>query len=138
MLLRRRLPRSGVACVELAVLAPLLAFLFVIAIDFARAFYQYTIMADAARSGALYGSQDPTHSVDTTGITNAALADTTDIQPSPTVSSATGTGSDGNPYVQVTVQWTFQTLTSYPGIPQSVPLQRVVRMRVAPTTPNNS
>jgi Flp pilus assembly protein TadG len=122
----------------MAVLLPLLTFLFLVAVDFARVFYQYSIMADCARSGALYGSMDPTHSTDTSGIQNAALADATDISPTPTVSSTTGTDAAGNPYVEVTVSWTFNTVTHYPGLPQALQLARTVQMRVAPTTPKSS
>jgi Flp pilus assembly protein TadG len=133
-----RRQRRGVATVELAVLLPLLAFLFLVAVDFARVFYQYSIMADCARNGALYGSLDPTHSTDTAGIQNAALADATDISPSPTVTSTTGSDAAGNPYVAVTVTWTFNTVTNYPGLPQALQLSRTVQMRVAPVVPKNS
>jgi Flp pilus assembly protein TadG len=135
---RREARRCGVACVELAVLLPLLVFLFVVAVDFARVWYQYTIMADCARNGALYGSLDPTHAADTAGIQNAALADATDISPTPTVTSTTGTDSSGNPYVSVTVTWTFNTVTNYPGVPSSLVLTRTVQMRVDPVVPLNS
>jgi Flp pilus assembly protein TadG len=130
--------RRAVACVELAVLLPLLAFLFVVTVDFARLFYQYQIMADCARNGALYGSQKPANSTDTAGIQTAALADATNISPTPTVNSTTATDADGNPCVQVTVSWTFQTITSYPGISQSWPLVRTVQMRVTPLAPAGS
>jgi Flp pilus assembly protein TadG len=136
--LRRESRRRGVACVEFAILLPLLAFLFLIAVDFARVWYQYTIMADCARNGALYGSLDPTHAADTTGIQNAALSDASNISPSPTVTSTTGTDSAGNPYVSVTVTWTFNTVSSYPGIPSSLQLTRTVQMRVDPVVPANS
>jgi Flp pilus assembly protein TadG len=135
---RCRHDRRGVACVELAVLLPILTFLFLVAVDFARVFYQYTILADCARNGALYGSQDAAHSVDTTGIQNAALSDATDISPNPNVTSATGTDSNGNPYVEATVTWTFHTVSSYLGMPSTLQLSRTVQMRVAPLVPKNS
>src|SRR5262249_60739649 len=46
--------RSGVAAVELAVLAPFLAFLFVIAIDWSRVFYFSLVVDNCARNGALW------------------------------------------------------------------------------------
>src|SRR5262245_16916603 len=55
---RNRRSRRGVASVELAVLVPFLAFLFVIALDFGRIFYFSVTVENCARSGALYGS-DP-------------------------------------------------------------------------------
>jgi hypothetical protein len=54
------------------------------------------------------------------------------------VTSTTGTSSDGNPYVEVTVSHTFTTVTHYPGIPDTVLIQRTVRMRVAPRTPTRT
>src|SRR4051794_11952174 len=56
---RKRRARFGAAAVELAVLLPFLAFLFVIAVDWSRIFYYSVIVTNAARNGALYAS-DPT------------------------------------------------------------------------------
>jgi Flp pilus assembly protein TadG len=134
-----RRSRRGVAAVELAVLLPLLAFLFVIGTDFARIFYFHLTLTNCARNGALYGSQDPVRAADTAGIQNAALADATNLSPAPLVTSLTGVdSSDGSPYVEVTVRWTFRTITDYPGVPATTELVRTVRMRVAPVTPRNS
>ena len=130
--------RRGVAAVELAVLLPLLVFLLVIALDFARVYYKTLTITNCARNGAVYGSMDPTHSVDTTGIQTAALADSTNLTPQPTVTSTTGTDDAGNPYVLVTVTTTFQTITNYPGVPSSLALTSTVQMRVAPVLPKNS
>ncbi|MFL5240482.1 MAG: TadE/TadG family type IV pilus assembly protein [Gemmataceae bacterium] len=136
MLCRARLERfrrrRGVAAAELAILLPFLAFLFIAAVDFGRIFYFYVTITNCARGGALYASSDATHTSDTTGITNAALADSPNLSPSPTVSSTTGTDGAGNAYVQVTVNYTFQTITNFPGIASSTTLSRSVRMRVAP------
>jgi hypothetical protein len=49
---------------------------------------------------------------------------------SPQVSSATGTDSYGYQYVQVTVNYTFSPIIRIPPIPNSIQMQRVVRMRV--------
>src|SRR5262249_49268221 len=118
---RRTPPRKAVAAVELAVLLPFLAFIFVVTVDFSRIFYDSLILNNCARNGALYGCANPANSLDTTGIQNAALADATNLSPTPTVTSTTGTNSDGN-YVQVTVTFTFQTITNYPGIPSTITL----------------
>jgi Flp pilus assembly protein TadG len=133
---RRR--RRGIATVEFAVLLPLLAFLFVIGLDFARLFYHYTTVTNCARNGAIYASGDPTKSVDTTGIQAAALADASDLAPAPTVSSKTASDATGNPVVRVTVNWTFHTVTSFPGVPSTVNLSRTVEMRVAQLLPKSS
>lgn len=45
-----------------------------------------------------------------------------------TVTTASSTDSHGYPYVQVTVSYPFQTLTSWPGIPRTVTLSRKVAM----------
>jgi Flp pilus assembly protein TadG len=130
--------RRAVAAVELAVLLPLLVFLFVIGIDFARAFYFALTITNCARDGAIYGSMDPTHAADTTGIQQMALADASNLSPAPNVSSTTGTDGQGNPYVSVTVTWTFNTVAAYPGVPSPITLSRTVQMRVAPVLPKNS
>ncbi len=127
--------RSGVAIVELAVLLPFLAFIFIVTVDFSRVYYDSLILNNCARNGALYGCDNPTNAADTTGIQNAALSDAANLSPSPTVSSTTGSDASG-PYVEVTVSYTFQTLTKYPGIPSTVNLSRKVRMRVSQTVPN--
>ena len=46
--------RHGTAAVELAVLAPFLVFMMVIAVDWARVFYYTVTINDCARNGALY------------------------------------------------------------------------------------
>jgi Flp pilus assembly protein TadG len=137
----RQLPRGsrrGVATVELAVLLPLLAFLFVIGTDFARIFYHYLTITNCARNGALYGSGSPTRATDSAGIQATALADASNLSPTPVVTSQTGVGPDGHPYLDVTVTYPFKTISKFPGVPSNVGLTRTVRMRVAPTTPKNS
>jgi Flp pilus assembly protein TadG len=125
--------RQGTAAVELAVLLPFLAFLFAIAVDFARVFYFSQIVENCARQGALYAS-DPKAPASNlyTSVTNAALADASNLSPQPTVASTTGTDGAGNGYVAVTVNWTFHTITSFPGVPSSVNLSSTVQMRSAP------
>src|SRR5262245_40355387 len=46
--------RRGAAVAELAIVLPLLAFLFLIAVDYCRIFYYSQIVANCARNGALY------------------------------------------------------------------------------------
>lgn len=110
---------------------PLLAFLFVITVDYGRVFYYSQVIENCARKGAIYAcdavtsSQSPYASAQA-----AALADATNLNPQPTVTSTNGTDASGNPYVQVTVNWTFTTATSFPGVPNSVNLSRTVQMRV--------
>ena len=136
--IQRPASRRGVATVEMAVLLPFLTFIFLVTIDFARVYYQAVVLEDAVRSGAIYGCQSPTFAADTTGIQNAVLANATDLNPAPSVSSTTGTDTNGDPYLEVTGSWTFKTVSSFPGIPSVTTLTRVVRMRVAPAVPKNS
>jgi Flp pilus assembly protein TadG len=135
---RVRTPRRGVAAVELAIVLPLLAFLFVAAVDFGRVFYHYLTITNCAYSGAQYGSLDPTHAADPAGIQTAALKDATNLSPTPDVSSVLAVDDDGNPAVQVTVTYAFQTVTRFPGIPSSMNITRTVQMRVAPTAPRSN
>ena len=53
----------------------------------------------------------------------------------PTVTTATAT-VDSRPVVQVTVSYSFKTITSFPGVPKNETLVRRVTMRVVPATPN--
>jgi Flp pilus assembly protein TadG len=116
----------------LAILTPFLAFLFLITIDFGRVFFHAITVQNAARKGALYGSLDAAHAVDTSGIQAAALADATDLTPTPNVTSTTTVDASGNLVVQVTVTDTFKTISNYPGIPRTADLTRTVQMRVLP------
>lgn len=129
-------PRRGVAAVELALLLPLLLFLLVVACDYGRIFYYSQILVNCARSGALYAS-DPYSPAAArySSVTEAALAEATDLSPQPTVSWRYEAGPNGRTYVSVTAAWTFRTLINYPGIPTSVTLQRTVRVAVAPAAP---
>jgi Flp pilus assembly protein TadG len=125
--------RPGTAAVELAILLPFLAFMFVIAVDWARIFYFSQVMENCARQGALYAC-DPKSPANNlyANVQAAALADASNFNPQPTVTSATGTDAAGNAYVTVTVAWTFKTITGFPGVPNIVNLNRTVQMRQAP------
>ena len=131
--------RHGVAVVELAVLLPLLVFLFLLAIDFARVFYFSVTLTNCARAGAFYAS-DPTTADESpfASAEAAALADATNLTPQPTISSTSGTDSLGRRYVSVTANYSFQTITGFPGIPNVVPLQRTVTMFVSAASPNTN
>jgi Flp pilus assembly protein TadG len=130
-------PRRGVAVVELAIVLPLVVFLFLIAVDYCRLFYFSQIVTNCARNGALYAcdAYSPWHAI-YPDVTTAAKADASPSMSSDlTVTSSTGTDTSG-PFVTVTVSYPFTTLTSYPGIPTQVTLTRTVQMRQAPAAPN--
>ena len=132
---RPRGPRRAAATVELAILAPILAFLVAAGADYSRVFFQAQVVANCARNGALYGCADPTHAADTSGISTAALSDAGDLSPAPNITSTTGSDADGN-YVEVTATYTFHTLVNYPGIPTATTVTQTVRMRVSPVIPD--
>jgi Flp pilus assembly protein TadG len=122
--------------VELAILLPLLALLFVIAVDFGRVFYFSVTLQNCARAGALYASD--WYVADESPFANvqeAALADATDLSPAPTITTQDGTDG-GRSYVEVTAAYPFHSITQFPGIPHQMNLTRSVRMYHAAITPN--
>lgn len=124
--------RGGAAAVELGVMLPLLAFVLIITVDFARVFYFSQIVTNCARSGAIYGS-DPVAAAQSpyTSIQQAALATAGNLSPQPTVTWTYGADAAKNSYVRVTVAWSFHTITVFPGVPNTVNLNRTVQMRLA-------
>lgn len=120
---------------ELAVLLPLLLFLFVITVDFARIFYFSTIVTNCASIGAVYGSSDPTAANDTAGIATRVQKDAGNLDLSKlTITSSTDSGTNPTT-ITVTVSYPFTTITNFPGVPQQTTLTRTVRMNVTPNTP---
>ncbi len=129
--------RRAAAAVELALLLPILTFLLLITIDYCRLFYYSQVVTNCARNGGVYAS-DPFAAKQSpyADLTAAAKADaSTDIQPDLHVNSSSGTDTNGT-YTKVTVTYTFNTITSYPGIPSSVTITRTVEVRVAPDAPD--
>jgi len=131
--------RSGAAVVELAVLLPLLMLLFVLATDFARVIYFSVTLNNCARAGALY-AYDPTAASESAfnSAQAAALAEATNLNPQPTITSANGVDASGRAYVEVTATYAFNTITSFPCVPNNIQLSRKVRMFVAAATPTPS
>jgi Flp pilus assembly protein TadG len=128
--------RRGVAATELAVLLPVLCFLFVVAVDFARVFYFDLTLANCVRSGVMYASRDPSSSLDTSGIETAAKKDASNLVVA-NVGVSSSTNSTTNPTkVTVTVTYPFTTITHYPGIPSTMTLSRTLTMDVAQLKPN--
>ena len=137
---------SGNGLIELALVLPVLFLLLLGAADFGRAYYLVIEVSNAAHTGALYGSQNPT---DTTGMQQAAVADAQDV-PNFTTSSVTATYgcecSDGSSpvasctttptcannvvdYVQVNTSVSYSAIFPYPGIPSPLTLRGSSRMR---------
>jgi len=145
----KRLARSerGVSLVEFAIVLPLMIFMLMGLIEFGRYAFYSILAANAARAGVQYGAQSTGNMVDTTGITNAALADGQNL-PSWNVTvkqlcsvggaaPATCATSNGSTpptntiyYVQVQVSGTYNSLLRYPGLPASVSVSGSSLMRV--------
>ena len=141
---------KGAATAELAMFVPLAFVLLLGSVDFGRAFYELTAIANAATSGARYGAHDTTHSGDITGIRRAVTDDLKNSVAVETVAvdaerycncddgaeidCATGSCAGGNgarrTYVRVRVEKPFTTLFPYPGVPKAVTLSREAQMRV--------
>jgi Flp pilus assembly protein TadG len=149
-------PRRAAASVELAVLLPFLFFLFVVAVDYCRIFYYAVTLENCSRNGAYYASEYPNSSYiynEIYGYKNlddAVLRDASNItspgNPSSNPQYTIGYGTSPNGpftsttespdcYVQVTVTWTFNSITKFPGVPTQVNLSRSTVMRVAPAMP---
>jgi Flp pilus assembly protein TadG len=136
----------GSSVLELAFMLPFLLFLLIAAADFGRAYYLMIEVADAAHTGALYGTQNPT---DTTGMQNAAKGNAGNIPSGLTATATYGCEcSDGTSavasctstpsctvnavnYVQVITSYTYSPLLPYPGAPSSLTLQGKSRMRAS-------
>jgi Flp pilus assembly protein TadG len=127
-----------VAAAELAILLPVLTLVLVLGIDFGRVFYYYVILTNCAGNAASWAALPATEQAQSYPTLDAAVqADwPSGVSPPPTATQNTGTDSEGNAYVAVTVSWTFNTITGYLGSAGTVDLTRTVRARVQPITPN--
>jgi hypothetical protein len=128
---RRRL--TGAATVELAFVLPLLLFLFVAGMDYARVFHASVIVAHAARNGALFASDANVMDRSPYGSLEEALAsDASELRGPLVITTHEGIDLRGYKWVEVTARHTFHTVLNYPGIPSEVEIVRAVRMRKIP------
>ncbi len=134
-LLKRFRTSGGQSLVELSMLLPILLLLLLGGIDFGRVYFAHVSVTNAARNGADYAARGNQSAVDADGIREAALWDTNELlgtsETNPTVTSVTGTDSQGTEYSEVTVSYQFSTLVPWPGLPSSVNVERTVRSKVA-------
>ncbi len=137
---------AGQSAVEFALIAPVMAFLLVVASDFARLFFTSIDLNNVARAGAQYGSQSVITAADATGMKTAAATTGATISGlAVTSGQCTCTASVSIPacgalyscgtnptatYVDVSASATFKTLMTYPGIPSSIPLTATAIMAV--------
>jgi len=136
--------RSGTSFIETAIVIPALLMVCCGTMDFARIVFAGVELASAAHAGVQFGALTPGNSGNTTGMTQAALNDASDLGASVTASASnfcmcsgatvacTSTCSGVAPagYVTVTANYTYNTILPYPGLPQSVALSRIAKMRV--------
>ena len=144
----RNLRRSdvGTALVELAVVLPLLILLAIGAAEFGRIFFAAITVANAARAGAQFGAQK-FQSGNSVGMTLAAQNEAGDVGtianfpsrfcrcPDGTAPPCTGVGatcgSDGavQVFVKDSAVKTITMILKYPGLPDSVKVQRTAVFR---------
>jgi hypothetical protein len=154
--IRRRGARPGTAAVELAVMLPLLFFIFFVAVDFGRILYHAITIDNCCHNGGLFGSQTfdnegqqwvpgaPQYWQGPSGQMVSTEQVATDVDgknlgPPLAASNVTvtnGTDANGNPVNNVSVTYTFYTVMNYPGIGNAFTLQRTYQARVAPGQPN--
>ena len=133
---------KGQSMVEMALLLPVLALVFVVAADFARVFYESIEVAHAARAGVQYGAQNLVKAVDYTGMEDAALNDGSNISGLSATASyfctcnqqAVACSPPGcaepQVFVKVTTSATFKTILNYPGIGSTIPLNTTAILEV--------
>jgi Flp pilus assembly protein TadG len=130
---RRSGRRFGAAVVELAIALPLLLFLVVAGVDFARVYYNAQIIADCARTGALYAANpDLADKTIYESVEQAALVGAQDLKPAPTVTVSYGTDELDQRYAEVKVTQRFSLLCSYPVVASNWDVTRTARARLFP------
>jgi len=140
--------QSGAALIEYAAVMLLLCVTMIAIADFGRAFYTAMALTNAVRAGAQYGAQSISKTTDTSGMTTAALnsgsadlgasglwvrsasrrceCDGTIMGNCPPTGTCTGTTRI---YVTVTASKLFTLVTGFPGLPNSVSIERAAQMR---------
>src|SRR5581483_5015799 len=129
--------RGGALAVELAVLLPFIALMFVVAVDFCRCFYVTQVVENCAYCGALYASGaariDPTATDRTSAATAAAVTEGGALNP-PVQAGDVGV-TTGTTTATVTVNYSFRMVTSYLGGSGAMTITRTVTLPLAPRAP---
>jgi hypothetical protein len=153
-LLLKKKVRRGTAVVELALLLPFLVFIFLVSVDFARIIYYTIVIDNCCHNASIFGSQTydnqnqqwignaqywqgPSNQMVSTEQA-AADVDGTNLSPVLSTSNVSVTGgqdSSGNAVNIVTITYTFNTITRFPGLPSTLTIKRSSQVRVAPATP---
>jgi Flp pilus assembly protein TadG len=130
----RERSRSGAAAVELAALLPILVFLSMATVDYARVAYVQIVLQNCARNAALYEFYSKAGFTLPSGWTSLSAAASADAPSNLTVSASASTpGSSSNNTVTVTVTATFYpialpSLHGLPSLPGSISLSQSATM----------
>jgi Flp pilus assembly protein TadG len=116
---------------------PVLVTLVMGCVDFGRFAYNYIAVNNAARAGAAYGIMNPYvangQAAWQTAVQEAARDEmeqqTGYTRTSLTVATSTTIEANGLRRVQVDASYPFQTVVTWPGVPNTVTLRSVVEMR---------
>jgi Flp pilus assembly protein TadG len=142
---RRRAHKRGQASVELALSLPLLLMMFLVVVETGRAFYIAISVANAARAGVQYGSQNLSTAADNAGMRSAATNDAPNITGMTAVAThfckcSNGTASTCLPtdcagshrllYTQVNTSASYAPLINFMGILPSMTVPGKAIMRV--------
>jgi Flp pilus assembly protein TadG len=138
----RKRGRAGSAAIEMAFAMPVLVLLLLGTADFGRVFYEAIAVESAARCGAQFAVVSSANQDNIAGMQQAALNDLQNLTGATATATKICRCGWGAPndcssncaskrvYVQVTVQKTFNTIVSYPGIPSSTVLRATSVMRI--------
>jgi len=129
--------RRGTAAVEFALILPIVMILVLGCIDFGRFTHSYLAVTNAARAGAGFGSVNPYTTASATtwkaDIKSAVVDEMSKLNgfdsTQLTVTSSYIDEGNGLWRVKVTVSYPFQSVVSWPGLPATMTMQRVVVMR---------
>ena len=135
---RARADRCGAVLVEFGLILPILVTIVLAAIDFGRFAHSHIAVTNSARVGAGYACMHPytagTESLWQAKIREAAanemqgVANYDDLLLTMTSPQVT-TDSDGQKRVRVEVKYPFQTLVTWPFLPNTFLMTRAVEMR---------
>ena len=134
----------GQSLVELALITPILLIMILISVDGARVFTAHLSIGNAAREGASVASRNIDNACDELMVRSAALqevgpagtifgtAPTVDIQyPEDCGEPAPSCEDDfGYACARVTVNYQFDLLFDFPGLPGQIDIQRTAQMRM--------
>jgi hypothetical protein len=128
--------RPAAAAAELAILLPMLSVMFLVALDFCRAYACTQIVQAAAAAGAMYASGNALPAAGTTSsdaAVQAAVNEGTSLQPRLASNNVNVNVAGG--VATVTVTYQFNTLFGISGMAQTTNVVRTANMNVAPTPP---